>query len=549
MLRRVGSIGFLLALGACGGGGGGGPGDVPAPLPLRTAQQACDALASAQVPASSIALATRGAKVTSAKLVAPTTSLPEHCLIVGEIGSIDPNAEPITFTAALPSAWNQKLMHIGGAGWNGTLPDVTRDAVPNFLLTQAPAPLARGYAVFGSNSGHEARTGVNQAAFALNDEMLRNFAGEQLKKTRDAVVALMRERYPDPVRKTYFIGGSEGGREAMVAIQRYPADYAAVFSLFPVFNWLPSLFKWHQVGRALRTIGCVGWISPAKATLLNNAEVAACDALDGVADGIISNVKACAFDAATLRCPNGADTGDRCLSDAQIATTRVMYSPTSWNYDLANGVRSIPAYYPGTFFPGSLGTSAQFNVNTVVSGGGSGPIGTMQNLGDSLIRYVILRDQNADTLAFDPAAPGPYLPRIQEASALLDATTTDISAFLARGGKWIVAHGLADQLPVFAATAGYYESVAARFGQAELDKSVRFYTIAGFAHGAGPFNALNGIPALDALENWVENGVAPGTLVARDSQGRTRPMCIYPAWPRYRGAGDVNQASSFECVP
>ena len=135
---------------------------------------------------------------------------------------------------------------------------------------------------------------------------------------------------------------------------------------------------------------------------------------------------------------------------------------------------------------------------------------------------------------------------------MLDATNTDISAFVARDGRWILAHGLVDQLPLALATVEYYESLVDRYAGRNSTSRCDFYTIPGFAHTGGPFAAENGIPSLDALEASVERGVAPGNLIASDVRpgnvNRSRPMCIYPAWPKYKGTGDVNSAASFECV-
>ncbi|CAN7685521.1 tannase/feruloyl esterase family alpha/beta hydrolase [Pseudorhodoferax sp. LjRoot39] len=544
-VRAVGAT-LVLSLAACGGS------DDAAPNPdvgALTPQQACEKLADARIAPASIGLPTRGATVTAAALKGATAGLPEYCAVSGVIDSVDTSAQPIRFALALPTEWNKRLMHLGGGGFNGTVTDVT---TASSGLTSPPVPLKRGYAVVGSDSGHVAKPGVNIGTFALNEEELRNFTHEQLKKTRDVAVELIRQRYGTAQEKTYFIGGSEGGRESMMVVQRFPADYDGVFTLFPVFNWTAAMFKWLAIGNAMRADGGAGWLSPAKARLLQASEMAACDALDGVADGVISHVAACRHDPAVLRCPGGADTGDTCLSDAQIATTKVIYSRQTFQYAMANGLQSVPAYYPGAFFASSLGNSPLFDLASALSGTGGTTLGSIHNFGDAFTRFFIMRDANADTAAFDITQPGEHLARVQEVSALVDATDPDVSAFIARGGRWIMAHGLEDQLPLASATVEYYDSLAARYGRAELDKTLRFYTIPGFAHVGGSFAAEGGIPALDALEDWVERGIAPGHLVVSDMRSgnalRTRPMCVYPSWPKYKGSGDVNAAASFECV-
>jgi hypothetical protein len=549
------TVAIALSLVACGGSSD--DESVPNPTEL-SAQQRCERLAGVQVAADKIGLPTGGATVSAASLKPATADLPEYCAVDGSIASVDTSAEPIKFALALPTDWNRRFMHLGGAGFNGSVVSTT---INNSASVSGQIPLQRRYAVVGSDSGHSAKANENIGVFALNDEQLRNFAYEQLKKTRDVATELINQRYGMVQEKSYFIGGSEGGRESMMVVQRFPADYDGVFTLFPVFNWTSAMFKWLTIGNTMRSNAGAGWLNPAKSKLLMETEVEACDSLDGANDGIISNVNACSFDPATLRCAGGMDTGDSCLSDAQIATTKVIYSRQEFQYRMANGSNSIPAYYPGAYFApysiGSfvlnpLGITPTLEISSVLDGSSLINLGLVHNFGDSFTRYFIARDPNFDTLNFDVTQPGAHLARVQEVSALMDATSTDISAFIGRGGRWIMAHGLADPLPLASATAEYYESLVTKYGRAALDKTMRYYTIPGFAHSQGQFAADNQIPALDALEAWVERGVEPGTLVVTDVNSgpvkRSRPMCIYPAWPKFKSGGDINVASSFDCV-
>ncbi|WP_326538851.1 tannase/feruloyl esterase family alpha/beta hydrolase [Pseudorhodoferax sp.] len=535
---------LLAALAGCGGSGGDDAGESPAPL---DAAAACQALASFSVPASGIGLPTRGASISSATLVPGTDALPEHCRVNGSIASVDFTAASINFSAALPTNWNRKLMHHGGGGWDGT---VVNPTIRGGGQHSGPTSLQRGYAVFGSDSGHNDPTGVN-ASFALNAEQLQNFAGDQLKKTRDAVMALVLKRYGTAPTKTYFQGGSEGGRESITAILQYPNDYDGVITLYPVYNWFSSFYKWHMIGRAMRANNGAGHLSPAKLGTLRAAELAACDAQDGVADGLISNVKACSFDPQVLLCPGGVDQGDSCLSQAQLATVQLMNSSATLPYPLANGNTYVPRYYAGTEWINQPGTSQLGLSPTYTNGLDRAGLGIIPLFGDSLVRYVIRQDAGTDTMGFDPMQPGSALARVQQASAMLDKTSTDISAFLARGGKWLMAHGLADELPLADGTEALYRQLVARYGQGPLDAGLRFYTIPGYGHGHGAFMATGGMPTLDALEAWVEQGVAPGNLVVTDTNpgaNRTRPMCVFPGWPKYSGSGDVNAAASYTCV-
>lgn len=539
---------LTIAFSGCGGSGSDTPmlmGSGVADVPPMNPQAACDALAGFKVAASSIDLPTGGAAIASATFVPATSKLAEHCRVNGSITSMDPSAASINFSAALPTAWNKKLMHFGGGGWNGIVADPT--GIGGATSSGAP-PLARGYAVFGSDSGHNDPTIVN-ASFALNDEQLKNFAADQLKKTRDVVMAIVFRRYGERPIKTYFQGGSEGGRESMAVIQRFPNDYDGVITLYPVFNWFSSFFKWQMVGRAMRLNNGAGYLSAAKIQTLRAAELAACDQLDGVKDGIISNVNACSFDPQTLLCAGGDD--DKCLSQAQVATVRVLNSSATLPYSLANENRYIPKYYAGTEWLGGFGGAGLGNSPTYTNGFDLVGLGPVHLFGDSLVRFVIKQDPSAETLTFDPENPGGYLARVQEASRLLDMTDPDISAFIARGGKWIMTHGLSDELPMADGTETYYRRLVSKYGQSQLDGILRFYTIPGFGHAHGSFDATGGMPVLDALEAWVERGVPPADLVVTDMNpgaNRTRPMCVFPRWPKYKGSGDINAAANYACA-
>jgi feruloyl esterase len=163
------------------------------------------------------------------------------------------------------------------------------------------------------------------------------------------------------------------------------------------------------------------------------------------------------------------------------------------------------------------------------------------------VRYVIARDLTADPLNFDP---GRWATRIAEVSTIWDTNSVDFTQFAEKGGKVILTVGTIDDNIPSDNTVNYYERVIATFGQARADSFLRFYRIPGFGHGNGVFNAK--FDALGALDTWVDRGVAPATLEAVDvnpgNNNRTRPMCVYPAWPQYSGSGDPNAAASFRCV-
>jgi len=526
-----------------------------------TLSLACAQLMGLQIPASAIALPTRGATVTSAEVVAASGAAPkatgEYCLVSAKISPADPAAPDIQFRVALPMAWNSKVLMFGGGGFNGSIPNVAGD-VPNGPPDQ-PNPLGRGYATFGSDSGHQANALASQdGSFALNDEAANNFAGDAIKKTRDAATFIVKKRYGvKAIRKAYFAGGSTGGREAIAAITRWPQDWDGAIAWYPAWNDVSALLQGQRISRALSQPGA--YPNQAKRELLFKAAVKACDALDGVEDGLISNQSACnaKFDPATLRCPDGGEGGDACLSDAQLAALKVMDTDARFNFKLASG----ETHYPGTNVWGAdlgmakPGVQLQ-NIVTFLALGWSAPAAPMPRTGpyigpllDQWVKYSVARDANFDSLSLDPESPGAFGPRISELSVKLD-TPVDLKVFAAKGGKLLMVHGVNDILVSTRATEEYYERLQSQMGAARVHRFARYYEVPGFGHGASTvFNAS--WDSLTALENWAEKKAEPKSPVVLDTvgvPGRTRPLCDYPQWPQYAGQGDQNQASAFRCV-
>jgi hypothetical protein len=530
----------------------------------------CEQLANATVAPEAIALPTRGALVTSAKPVAAGGTAPKtfgsYCLVSGEIRPMDAAAPPIQFQLALPDAWNQKVLMLGGGGYDGSVPNVLGNLPAGPL--NLPHPLGRGYAVLGSNSGHEGAS--NQGSFALNDEALRNFSFEALKKTRDTAMALLALRYAQPVLRSYFAGGSTGGREALMVTQKWPQDFDGAIVLYPAFNAASLDLQFGRITRALAVPGA--YPSQSKRRALYDAAMQVCDGLDGVVDGLISNQAACnsGFDPAKallngrpLRCPGGGDSGEDCLSDLQIGAMQVINTPAHFAYPLANGETGYPGFNTwGTDFgrPGS-GSQAVVNFLGLNSIAPASPMpapavapaaGLPYHAGfwDHWVKYFVTRDPGFDSLTLDPEQPGPWAQRISELTGLQDANQADLSAFANHGGKILMAHGSADQLVSTRATAQYYERVQATMGAERSAGFLRYYEIPGYNHALSTtFNAA--WDSLGALENWVEQGQAPVQQIVFDTTGvpgRSRPLCEYPAWPRYDGSGDVNLAASFRCV-
>ena len=535
----------------------------PAATPLSCAQ-----LAGKTVPASSIGLPTTGATVTAATTMPASgtgaQATGEYCLVSGAINPVDPAAPQIKFQIAMPTVWNNKIMMFGGGGYDGTIPAPTGN-VPAGPTAQ-PTPLGRGYATFASDSGHQANAlGSEDGSFGVNDEAVQNFSGDALKKTRDAAVYLIDARYAVKApKRAYFAGGSSGGREALAVVQRWPQDWDGSIVLYPAWAAASLDLQFGRITRALAAPGA--YLDQAKRKVLLNAVLAACDTLDGVADGLISNVAACntTFNPATatvngtaLRCAGGADTGDTCLSDAQISALNVYNTPITFGYPLASGETQFPGFNVYGADLGVANASALQPTVTTLALGTSQPASPMPTTApylsvfwDQWIRYFVTRDSNYNSLTVDPQNPGSLQARISQLTGLQDVNKTDLSAFNARGGKILMAHGMADALVSTRSSEQYYQRLQATMGASAVANFVRFYEIPGYGHAVSTvYNAS--WDSLTTLENWVENGVTPPAQTVADTAGvpgRTRPLCEYPSFPRYNGSGDVNAASSFTCA-
>lgn len=535
---------------------------VPNQSAQAAAEEFCGTLAGTTIPSSEIGLPTKGVTIVAAALIKATdtnNTNGEYCKVNGSIHPVDIAADDIRFEVDIPTNWNGKTLHFGGGGFDGTIPMTTGHANSGFAMGAeapgVPTPLARGYVTFGSDAGRQGyRSGTvfNSPAVTLqNDETLANYAGNHIKKTRDVAAFLTKKRYGKSATQNYYIGGSGGGRQALIAAQKYPADYNGIVSTYPASNLTGVFLQMARISQAAFAPG--GFISPAKGKVLVQAVLNQCDGLDGVKDGVISNPNACQFNPVVLRCENGQDTGDTCFSDLQLKTLSTTTTPLNTNYDFANGIRSTPgfgyfaltSFFDGVFLPyGATAASAQDEYLTSTSS-------FFYSLGTNATQYAIARDKNMTALKFNPVDPGPLTARTQAVSALWDATTTDLTEFQKRGGKVILQHGVADQAIPAQMSIDYYNRLVGRFGQESLGQFLKFYLVPGSAHGTNSQFAAE-YDALGVLDNWVTKGTAPNSLVITDvsipTAGRTRPLCEYPKWPRYNGSGDVNSATSFTCV-
>jgi len=309
----------------------------------------------------------------------------------------------------------------------------------------------------------------------------------------------------------------------------------------------------NKYARALLANDGDSWISPAKAASFVSTIYEACDDLDRVEDGIISNVSACLEETRDfrlkssdnpVRCDGGADTGDSCLSDAQIDALNTFDEPYDLGFSVFADDETTSIFPKWTPFEGSTFMDGGFpNL------GAQGPTQALQyGPGDATPRYAIAQDLTLDTM--NDFETGQYAGRIGRLVEMMSANSVNLDRFRDNGGKLVYFHGRVDDfIPVYSSIQ-YWERLNGRYEEEELADFVKFYTVPGMGHVTGTFNAR--ISSLDVLEAWVEDGDAPGTLTAIDENeataGRTRPVCHYPGWPRYNGRGDINSADSFSCV-
>ncbi|MGK9166650.1 tannase/feruloyl esterase family alpha/beta hydrolase [Inquilinus limosus] len=543
--------------------------DVPGADELKAA---CPGLAGQAVPPSAIGLPSGPAAIVSATFVpaAPQSvsdgktvlATPDYCKVLGAIAPVDPAAQPINFQVNLPIAWNGKALQYGGGGYNGTL--ITglaplRDAAPG-----DPLPLTRGYATLGTDSGHQASAFAPDriGAFGLNDEMLINYGYASYKKVRDVAVTVMRSFYRRGPSRLYYFGGSEGGREGLTMAQRFPADYDGVVSVVPVVQ-LSMLFQSyipHQRPQ-LRS----GWMGPDKVVTLARFVSDACDALDGLADGVVNNYLACPahVDLQKLRCPDGADAGSHCLSDAQIETVSAVHSPYTLPFSVANGLATYPQWLYGneTTPDPRNATMTRWVTGTAAPTVAVDPSSAAQQwlYGANFVRFFVAKDPDFDPSRFDPKD---FQSRLQQVSEIIDSSNPDLSAFFARGGKLIIRENLGDLAQSPLAGINYFSAVIAKLGHETVETSARLYVSPASTHTGPAVSVTDGTPVptmvdlLDPLDRWVTAGEPPAdaliqtvkTAVPPFDVLAARPMCRYPKYPRYVG-GDKLSAASYVCAP
>ena len=472
---------------------------------------------------------------TGADMSALYKMLPAFCRIVVQA---KPTADSnIGVEVWLPlDGWNGRLQGIGNGGFAGIIDDVGLGVA-----------VAQGYAAVATDAGHVGSP--IDAAWALgHPEKVVDFGHRGIHEMTRVAKTVVQQFYGNAPKRAYFDGCSDGGREALMEAQRYPDDYDGILAGAPANYWT-GLLSIAVVDTQALTATAENFIPPAKIPLIANAVLAACDKLDGVEDGILNDPRQCHFDPVSIECKAGDGT-DKCLTAPQVSALEKIYA----GLQDSHGRTIFPGYLPGA----------------EEGGGGwgtwiTGPAPARSAMAFFGIGYYsnMVYEKSDWTYKSFTVDNGLRAAR-EKTAAALDAVNPDLTPFRSRGGKLILYHGWDDPAIPALNTVNYYGEVIAKLGRDNADSFTRLYMVPGMQHcGGGPGPHPSSWPAKDpqhnvriALENWVEKGIAPTTIIATKTAGdnplgaatMTRPLCPYPQAAKYKGSGDTNLAESFVCA-
>ena len=471
-------------------------------------------------------------RIDAAESVEATDGVPAHCRVNGVIET------EIKFELLLPEpgAWTGRFLMGGGGGFVGSVQNQARG-----LYAYGGGPLERGYATVGTDTGHEGN-GI-QASWALNHpERQENFGHRAVHLTAEAAKSIIGHYYDRGPDYSYFVGCSRGGGQAMMESQRYPDDFDGIVAAAPAYHWTGITAGFVQNQQAIYPTGDLDSpvLTPDTLELLGSSILAACDDDDGVVDGAMTDPRRCDFKPADLpRCP-GEAAGAGCVTAAQLAAIeRVYEGPTS------NGA---PIYH-GFNFGGENDRGGWDSwVVAAEARRATGVPNAQFGFGTELFKYFVFSDPEWDYTQYDFST---WAEDTAGTADILNATSTDLSAFRDRNGKIIYWTGWSDLALAPEGTIDYYEQLEA--GDPSARDYARLYMLPGVLHcagGPGP----DRVDWVEAIRAWVEDGHAPDRLVASkldadDQVTLTRPVCPYPHVAEYDGSGDVNDEQSFRCVP
>ena len=473
--------------------------------------------------------------------VSGTTKMPAHCLITGEINprtGVNSVRYSIGFELRLPLEWNGRFQFQGGGGVDGSVP-----LAYGYQRSGVVPALSQGVAVVTSDMGHTGTSG-RDATFGLDPQARIDWGYNSMDKVTILAKEVIDKFYGKAPQYSYYVGNSGGGRQGMMMAQRFPHHFDGIVSGAPILEQHLA-----QIGsmQALQEFTAIApkdgtgqpilsqSFSDADLQLIAAGVLRKCDALDGVADGLIENYPACKYDVTELQCPAAKDAS--CLSAPQVtAFNKVMAGPR-------NSAGTL--LYPSTPWDTGVG---QPEWRTDHIGSATGPVPNASKFTNQSIRYVFMTPPmpDFDYLKFnfdtDPAT-------MLASAAFTTTNSTNYDGFKARKGKHIIFVGLSDTLVNPAGVNRWYrELVAANGGLAATQQFARFFNVPGMTHSGGG-SALSSFDPVTAIYNWVEKNQAPDMLLATGSRfpGRSRNICTYPMVSRYNGTGSVDSAASFRC--
>lgn len=487
---------------------------------IAWAQIPCAGLKTFVLPDTTIETA---APVPAGPLAIPGTprsvKVPAFCRVTGAIWP------EIRFELWMPEGWNGKLLNVGNGGLAGSI---------NY--TGMLAPLQSGYATGSTDTGHTSE----DPDWALGHfQRIADFGYRAIHVMTQADKAILRAFYGTGPEHSYFNGCSNGGRQALIEAQRYPADYDGIIAGDPAADWTRLYTGGHLW--TMRALDGDAYLPEAKIPVLAKAVREACDALDGLADGLLSDPRRCHFDPSTLECP-GAD-HMACFTSAQIGAIRKL-----WNGARnAEGLQIFPGLVPGSE-DGPDGWA------TWISGRGPGR-GSHAGLGLPALRYMIFENPEWDFRMFrydnEPGFDNDVDFVDRKLGPVLNAINPDLRAFQALGGKLIQYHGWSDPDISPLTSIEYYEQVKNTIGQ-ETPDFYRLFLMPGMQHCDGTGPGPNRFDMTGALDAWVEQRKMPDSILAsHETNGkvdRTRPVCAYPREARWTGNGSPDEAANFTCV-
>jgi len=451
-------------------------------------------------------------------------ALPGYCRVRGTINErrgAGGRSFGIGFAIALPQDWNGRLLFQGGGGLNGVLnPPLGAQAAGD-----RPA-LARGFAVASTDGGHQSTQGFD-FTFSADQGAALDFAQTSMPLTTLVAKRVVAAHYGRPAHHSYIVGCSTGGREAMLAAERFPDLFDGVVAGAPAMRTGFSNITTSYITATLNRVAPkdpagrpAALFTPADRALIVRAMLEDCDELDGLKDGVIARYGACRFRPARIACK--ASKTAACLTPAQVGALDAAFLPPR---DAAGAV-----IYPA--FPWDTGVASDGpGIPGILVNGVATPLGPASTA------------THVDLDARVQAA------RADAMQALTDVNVwTSLNTFLDRGGRIIWYHGTSD--PWFSPldTQDYFERAGKENGARWAD-AARLYMVPGMGHCAGGANTFDGFDLLTPVVEWVEHGRAPTEVPAhrRSPTPADRPLCPWPSYPRYRGSGDAARAESFAC--